>query len=791
MLVLNLIRFAREKIKSFEVHVWLSPLKLSVMIVFIFMTVLFKHQTRRVSQSGGLDLIGVLERALYDMRFRIRGEKVTSGLVGILAIDEKSIAKFGRWPFPRSVYEPALRNLKRAGVQWIAFDTIYSEPERPYLDESVEGLQKALGLALKSGEFDENKFSEKFNELLEESQGDASFSKGILNFQNIVQGFFYNENDFDLPNYDWVSHYERLKSSSIDFLSFEPGKSLGNYKELIMPGGLTNTHSIAGKSPVMGFFNNQSDTDGIVRQATLVRGILPPGNQILEPILVPSLSLQVSTKYLGRELLVKFDSIGVSQVLLMDPTGATLPIEIPLSAGGEGRMKLNHYGKSGSFPMISLADAYENIFPKHLPKILLAGSVTTGIADLRPSPFGENFNGVEHHAAAVENIITKSFLKRPEWAFFLEMGVLLFSGLGFALVLNKGSALTSIIVTFVFYLLSFFIDKYFLWGKGYWFYLGTIYLQNFVLFFCITLTRYFGEEKEKRKVKHAFQHYLNPMVINQLMEKPEQLKLGGDKKELTVFFSDVRGFTTLSETLTPESLTLLLNQYFTPMTEIILETGGLLDKYIGDAIMAVWGAPLPLEDHPDRALFASLKMLDALDTLREQWRQKGLPLIDIGCGINTGQMVVGNMGSNQRFDYTVLGDSVNLGSRLEGITKEYGVKIICSEYTKIKLKSPQNFMLRELDDIKVKGKNTPVKIFEVLRPVPNRAGDQKEMIELFCEGLRLYRAQEWVKAQQMFISVLKLFPSDAPSQEFLERCEYLRQNIPSSDWDGVWVMKTK
>ena len=275
------------------------------------------------------------------------------------------------------------------------------------------------------------------------------------------------------------------------------------------------------------------------------------------------------------------------------------------------------------------------------------------------------------------------------------------------------------------------------------------------------------------------------------MDSPDGLKLGGEKKELTVFFSDVRGFTSISERLSPEALSGLLNEYFTPMTNIVLDSGGLLDKYIGDALMAVWGAPLKLPDHADRALHSSLRMFDALDKLREGWKERNLPTIDIGCGINTGPMVVGNMGSDQRFDYTVLGDAVNLGSRLEGITKEYGVRIICSDATRLMLQRPDDFVLRELDWIKVKGKNEPVTIYEVMRFTSEKKDTALGTKELFESGLRSYRQRDFDTAQRYILNILKIAPQDGPAGVFMERCEYFKENPPQEDWDGVWVMKSK
>ena len=770
-----------------------SPMKISLLIMATCVFAIVRHYRLPKSNGNAVDWVGVLERNLYDVRFKLRGPLAVTGEVGVLAADEQSVARFGRWPFQRTVYEKALMNLKKAGVQWIGFDSIFSEPERPYLDESVEGIQNALNESLNSKGFDADKFSDTVGNMLEASPGDRSFGKAIENFENIVQGYFFFE-DTEGLKYDWLANYGKLKGSAIDFVSFENKETLADYPEIMTVGALANTDTIAGASRFQGFFNNKADPDGIIRSATLIKGIQPVGEDgkpLAPAVLIPSLGLQLASRYLKREPVVKFDQAGVKNIQLMDPNGEAEPLNIPLTLDDQGRMLINHYGPNRTFPYISLVDAYDGKFPEKLPKILIFGGVGTGFNDIRPSPYSESFDGVEHHTAVVENILSENYVARPVSSFVIEVGILILTGLFFAFVLKYTAAVTSALILVGFSVAFFMGDKYFLFGRGQWYYIGMVYLQNYSIFFGVTLFKYFTEEKEKKKIKNAFQFYLNPAVINQLMDKPDSLKLGGEKKTLTVFFSDVRGFTTISETLSPEALTSLLNEYFTPMTNIILESSGLLDKYIGDAIMAVWGAPIEMEDHPDRALRSSLLMLDALDGLRSKWKERGMPLIDIGCGINTGPMVVGNMGSDQRFDYTVLGDSVNLGARLEGITKQYGVKIICSEFTKAALKNPKAFLLRELDDIQVKGKNEPVKIFECMRSSPERTPIFTELIGQYEQALQFYRSQDWTRAEGAFMKCLQIRPDDGPSTEFLERCQYLREHSPGDNWNGVWVMKTK
>lgn len=295
------------------------------------------------------------------------------------------------------------------------------------------------------------------------------------------------------------------------------------------------------------------------------------------------------------------------------------------------------------------------------------------------------------------------------------------------------------------------------------------------------------ERKEKKYIHDAFSRYVAPEVVSQLMKHPEKLKLGGEKREITIFFSDIRGFTSFSEALTPEKLVQLLNEYLTAMTDIIMESGGVVDKYIGDAIMAFWGAPLDQPDHAVRAANAVLAMQAKLKTMQKKWHDDGFPLVEIGSGLNTGDAVIGNMGSANRFNYTCMGDTINLGSRLEGITKEYGVKAIVSESTRVKL--DPTFMVRELDLVRVKGKKEPIRIFELVGRVSDLTDKQKHILKHWEAGLAKYRAKEFRRAIDDFAKAVN--EGDKTSAIYIERCEHFIKEHPGKDWDCVWVMKTK
>jgi adenylate cyclase len=303
----------------------------------------------------------------------------------------------------------------------------------------------------------------------------------------------------------------------------------------------------------------------------------------------------------------------------------------------------------------------------------------------------------------------------------------------------------------------------------------------------VALYRVLIEEQEKRKVRGAFQQYVSPEVIRRLLADPERVK--PRKSEITILFSDVRGFTSISESLDAQELADLLNGYLTEMTRIIFRNQGTLDKYIGDAVMALWGAPFDEPDHATRACEAALSMLARLAELQKEWRAQGRPVMDIGVGINTGVASVGNMGSSLRYGYTAMGDSVNLASRLEGLNKEYGTRIIISESTYKVLRSDR-VLVRELDMIRVKGKLLPVAIYEVL-DAEALGAEGKELVELFACGQKAYKQRDWRAAGQAFEQILDRWPDDGPARIFLRRCEEYLAEGPEADWDGVYVMKHK
>jgi adenylate cyclase len=444
---------------------------------------------------------------------------------------------------------------------------------------------------------------------------------------------------------------------------------------------IESTGPIKGAAKYFGHVNVLADEDGVVRRLPL---FIEGGGQKL-----PSISLRLAGFFSGQDLQE-----------ISKKTGQWL--------------KINFVGPPGSFETISFKDVYsQKVAPeKFKDKIVLVGVTSPDLHDSQITPFslGQKMPGVEIHANALETILTQKFLFSVSdlnvWIFIFLLS--LANSLTFSFIRRIWLAMSASVALFLIYLIGALI----FFESGWVFNLVHPSLAFLFSLLAILVYHYFSESKEKNYLRRSFQFYLSPEVVEEIVADPEKLKLGGQKKEMTVLFSDIRGFTTLSEKLEPEKLVAILNEYFTAMTEVILQSGGVLDKFIGDAIMAFWGAPQEAPDHAQRACRTALKMIAKLEELKKEWSKRDLPEINIGVGINSGQMIVGNMGSAKRFDYTVIGDNVNLASRLEGLNKQYGTSIIISQFTYDKVK--EKFEGEFLDKVAVKGKEIPVEIFKLV-----------------------------------------------------------------------------
>jgi adenylate cyclase len=546
---------------------------------------------------------------------------------------------------------------------------------------------------------------------------------------------------------------------------------------------------IARAARSFGFLNAVTDSDGVIRRAALaiqVRGRIYPS---LDAMLVATV-LGVPA---SRIVPVAADdgSTGGAFLSSVDFGGR---LSVPTDS--RGLMPIDYHGGDGTFRNVSVADVLDGRARAEDLRgaVVLVGTTAQGTFDQRVTPFSRMTSGVETHANAIETMLSRKFLRRGLVVETLELGALVVLALGLAFVFARvpvGMALPTVLLACG----AVWIAGTALFRAGYDVIVGLPLLLTGSMFVLVTVYRYATEERDKRKLRSAFQLYLNPEVMEEMVRHPERLQLGGEERELSVLFSDIRGFTSISEKLSPKALVHLLNEYLSPMTEIVFDKRGTLDKYIGDALMAFFGAPVPNEHHALHCCEAALEMVEALQRLQARWRMQGakMPDIEIGIGINSGPMVVGNMGSTQRFNYTVIGDNVNLASRLEGLNKEYGTRILVTESVvsaALRSAGPGALAVREIDSVRVKGRHEAVIIFE-LRGRGAATAKDLPLLDGYARGLSLYRRRRFAEARFEFENVAARFPDDGPSRAMLVRCDELTAQPPPAEWQGAFQMQRK
>jgi adenylate cyclase len=455
-----------------------------------------------------------------------------------------------------------------------------------------------------------------------------------------------------------------------------------------------------------------------------------------------------------------------------------------------GHMLINYLGPEKTFPEYSMTDILQGKVPKGTfrDKIVLVGATAVGLYDMRNTPFAAVYPGLEVHATVIDNILEKAFIHKPKWTRIFDALAIVLFALIMGILIPRLSAIKGVVLMSGLFVLYIFVTQWLFTHALLWVNMVYPLLGLVLLYTSLTIYRYLTEERERKKIRGAFSHYVSSSVVNEVLKNPDKLKLGGDMKELTVLFSDIRGFTTISEGLSPEEVHRLINEYLTAMTNIVFKNVGTLDKYMGDAVMAIYGAPVDQPDHAQKACDTALEMMQELKVLNAKWVQEGKPLLDIRIGINTGMMMVGNMGSEQRFEYTVLGDAVNLGSRLEGANKSYLTHILISEFTYDKVKD--EFLCMEIDRVRVKGKTRPVKIYQLLGR-KDASASQVETIRYFHQGLQFYREQKWDRAMEAFKTVRSMDKGLYAARLYMERITGLKSNPPPPDWDGSFTMKEK
>ena len=715
--------------------------------------------------------MSLLELKTLDLRFLSRGKIATTGEVALVTIDEKSLDELGRWPWPRVRIAQLLDALVKYDAQVVGFDIVWAEPDENSQFKGLSAVKKKLTELSVENQRLENYLSV----ALKEADTDRILADSVAQSRRAVLGYFFHffaqeglstKKKVLQENFPPLSSYNLVKYTSEE--AAKVPLFTADYAEVNLP-------DISEAAEGAGYFNIFPDRDGTVRWVPLV--IKYQGQHYC------ALSLAVLQKFLGNApLALRVAEFGVEQVRLGD-------ISIPTNE--EGRMLINYRGPQKTFPHYSATDVIHGRVPADAfrGKIVLVGATAIGIYDIRVTPFDHVFPGLEVHANVIDSILKQDFLYRPNWVTLFDLLAIILIGVAMGIILPGVKALWGALAAGFILLALILSSKFIFQGIGAWVNMTYPVLNLVLTYLGITGYRYMTEEMEKKKVRGAFQYYLTASVVEQMLKNPEKLKLGGEKKDLTVLFSDIRGFTSISERMAPESLVKFLNEYLTKMTDIVFKYDGLLDKYIGDALMAIWGAPLDQPDHARRACFTALEMVEELRVLQEKWAAEGMPRLDIGIGINAGPMVVGNMGSERRFNYTVMGDSVNLGSRLEGLNKLYGTNVIVSEMTYERVRD--EILGRELDSVRVKGKHQPVKIYELLARRAEVSAEQQALTEEFNSALAEYKKRNWDQALQTFQSLLTRHPHDGPTKLYVERCQTLMRNPPPLDWSGVYTLTTK
>ena len=663
---------------------------------------------------------------------------VPSPDIVIVAIDEKSVNEIGRWPWSRSEIADLVNRFFEYDVKTAVFDVVFSEKE-----------------SLKS---------------------DSALGKSIKENKNVILGYFFRDDSSEELD---PKSIKLLKKSKIGLIKFLDGSDKNHIRQF--DSVELNIPDIAKDARGFGFFNIIPDNDGVYRHAPLVLNF--DGNYY------PSLNLEGLSNFSKKEILLTLSDFGVTSINLN---------EISIPADERGELLLNYYGESGSFPIYSAVDVLNGELSKEKleNKLVFVGATEIGIADIRATPFDPVSPGVEIQATAASNMLDGKFLIKDSFTKAIDISLIFFLTLVFGLILFKTNRTLIGLLVLLIFLTLHIGSNFFLFSKS--------RLMLSILFPAIPmlLTYIFYEvyrnivvERQSKFLRSAFSSYVSPDVVDEIILNPEKLSLGGDRKKITLLFSDIRGFTTLSEKTDPEKLVTLLNEYLSPMTEIVMKNKGTLDKFIGDAVMAIYGAPVKQESQAHLACLSAVEMIEKLKEINTEWAKSDLPNINIGIGINTGEAVVGNMGADIRFDYTAIGDTVNLAARLEGQTKFYGTEIIISETTKQELELntedpiQDSFRLRELDIIKVKGKIEPIAIFQLI--IPGDRLDSNKFIDDYNTALSDYRNRKFSESLKLFKLILENFPGDVPSQHYVDRNNHYINNPPSVEWDYVYTAESK
>ncbi|MFZ9596268.1 MAG: CHASE2 domain-containing protein [Bdellovibrionia bacterium] len=731
---------------------------------------------------------------LTDLKFKFRGPVVPKNKIVIVQVDSPALDTFGRWPWHRDLMSYLIEKTFEAGAKVVGLDIVFSEAD-PRVPPELKDLLKTKSLESMADQFETDKQLEETirrhrdhlvlawtTELLCQPGFEEAQYCPVTDPQSKAQ-FPEEFQKFSIGEFRTESRFDPAKTPIVSFLN--PIANLPAY-------------TAAGQS--LGFLNAFLDPDGYIRRSSLL--IFANAKPY------PSLAFEMARVGLGEKVALDLDD--KHRVKNLEFLNQKRKIDTsPLASAS-----INFRGPGSVFTHVSALDVMndQDTLEDHLNQKLtgqskreilkdayvIIGVSAIGVFDMRQFPFETNAPGVDGHANLLDNLLSNDLMVQNRGFFGFDLMLFLML-VGTGVLVYAISRLEAVPAMVLFGLVLFglgYLDFGVLFSKNQnW---NTVFLYFEVIWVIIVtfLAKYVQEEQKKKFIRGAFSKYVAPLVVDSILKDPTKLSLGGEKKELTILFSDIRGFTTFSEKMDAKALTAFLNDFLGTMTKIVFANRGTLDKYMGDAIMAFWGAPLSDAEHALHACQAACQMAQALAQNRERYKTQYGIEVNIGIGINSGVVNVGNMGSDQNFEYTVIGDHVNLASRVEGITKEYGVEIMTTRNTLdlIRASSAELPSHRVLDDVKVKGKKTSVELIE-LKP----EGFSQEAVELFEQAKALYRQRKWDEALERFQKASQAFAQDAspgarpdgPCATYMERCAEFKKNPPEANWDGSWKMESK
>ena len=725
--------------------------------------------------ATGVLQLGVLQRLddiIYDARLRATMPRTLDERIVIVDIDEKSLAEIGHWPWGRNrVAEMVDELFERQQTALVGFDVVFAEA-----DES-SGLKRLRQLAQA-----ELKDTPGFAARLEQMQGaldyDALLAKS-LHKRPVVLGYYFTgeaQSKGVLPAP--VMRKDALQGRPIRFFGWN--------------GFGSNIEQLARQAPMAGFFNPVVDGDGVLRAIPLLSEYKGEYYEALSlsmyrllvglPSVAPGFPQDKffgSRSYQGLEsVLLRKDQGASAAVPVDDRVSSLVPFRGPGGPSG------------GSYRYVSAAD----VIGKRLPpaslkdKIILVGTTAQGLLDTRVTPVGETYPGVEAHANVISGLLDGKVLFRPDYAVGYDVVILLLAGLTLAIALPLLSAMRAVLVSGAVIAAVAGLNFYLYTAEGLVLPLAAALIMSATAFALNMSYGYFVESRSKRVLADLFRGYVPPELVDEMVKDPEAYDMQAVNKELTVMFCDMRGFTKISEKMEPTQLQELLNAVFTRLTAIIGANRGTIDKYMGDCVMAFWGAPVDIANHAQLAVKTAMEMANAVRKINEEHRAKGIPEIGIGIGLNTGTMCVGNMGSDNRRAYTVIGDAVNLGARLEGLSKEYGVDIVASESTR---KQAGDFVWQELDRVRVKGKQQSVAIYWPVAPADRIEKSTLEELKVWGAFLKAYRAQDWEPCDVLMLNLQRMNAKKYLYELYSERVASRRLLPFDPEWDGATNFETK